>query len=206
LNKESVKARKRIAAGEIAIKKALTKFPKGQVYHNVPEKMQVAVPERIEAGIAPQITEKIRKELQGRGDVFTQSGVRYDPAGVEMKLIVQPNEFKVLEIKKGKKFITTDTPGQWTWQITPLKEGSNLIVVQAIVELNVPEIKTIHPVEVEVFNAFRKVEVNWNYSFKQFVFANWKELLGVIVGSGSLASFAVWVFDRKSKEKALKNQ
>jgi hypothetical protein len=185
---------------EDVIAKALTELSQGQVYHNVPEEMKVGVSETIEAGIAPEVTEKIKKELQGKGAIHTQSGVAYDPSGVEMKLVVNKDEFDLLEVRGGKQFVTAKTPGKWIWQVTPKKSGDNLIIVKAVVELNVPELKVTRPVEVEVFSATRRVDVNLGYSVSQFVSTNWKEVLGLVIGSGSLASLVTWWIGRKEKE------
>jgi hypothetical protein len=193
LSPEKVKA-------EDVIAKALTELSQGQVYHNVPEEMKVGVSETIEAGIAPEVTEKIKRELQGKGVIHTQSGVAYDPSGVEMKLVVNKDEFDVLEVKSGKQFVTVKTPGKWIWQVKPLKSGDNLIIVKAIVELNVPELKVTRPVEVEVFSATRRVDVNLGYSVSQFVSTNWKEVLGLVIGSGSLASLVTWWIGKKENK------
>jgi hypothetical protein len=187
---------------EDAIEKAIGKLPKGQIYHNVPEEMQVGVPELIEAGVAREVTEKIQKELQGKGKINIKSGVRYDPAGVKMKLVVSPDEFKVLGVNSGTQFISSVTPGKWVWQVIPLKAGDNLIVVKAIVDLNVPELKKTRQVEVETFSDRRNVRVNMVYSASQFVSSNWKEVLGLVIGSGSLAGLISWVIGRRDKIKA----
>ncbi|PSB20076.1 hypothetical protein C7B65_08440 [Phormidesmis priestleyi ULC007] len=186
---------------EDAIDKALTRLRKGQVYHNVPKEMKVGVSETIEAGIAPEVTEKIRKELQGRGDIKIKSGVRFDPKSTEMKLIVQPDEFKVFEVEGGEQFVTASTPGKWLWRVTPLKSGDNLIRVKAIVKLNVPKLNITRSVEVEVFSETRDVKVNLGYSVNQFTSSNWKEILSLVIGSGSLASLVTWLIGRKDKRE-----
>lgn len=185
---------------EDVIARALTQLSQGQVYHNVPEEMKVGVSETIEAGIAPEVTEKIKKQLQGKGVIHTQSGIPYDPSGVEMKLAVNKDDFDVFEVNSGKQFVTAKTPGKWIWQVTPKKSGDKLIIVKAVVELNVPELKVTRPVEVEVFSARRKVDVNLGYSASQFVSTNWKEVLGLVIGSGSLASFVTWLIGRNEKK------
>jgi hypothetical protein len=183
-----------------SINKTLEELPEGQVYHNVPEQMQVGVSEIIETGMAPEVTEKIKKELQGKGIIRTKSGVPYNPSGVEMKLVVKKDEFDVFEIRAGKQLVTPKTPRKWSWEVTPKKSGDNLIIVKAIVELNVPELKDTRSVEVEVFSARRKVDVNFGYSVKEFVSTNWKEVLGLLVGSGSIAGLVTWWIGKNEKK------
>jgi hypothetical protein len=184
---------------ETAINNALAKLPQGEAYHNVPETMKVGIAEIVEAGIAPKVTEAIKQELQGKGKVKVQSGIRFDPGGVEMKLVVKPSEFEVFEVEGGKQFVTSSSPGKWIWEITPLTPGDHLIVVEAIVDLKVPELNVTHPIEVEVFRATRKVQVNPVYSTREFVSKNWKEIAGFIVGSGSLVSLITWWSGKKKK-------
>ena len=191
----------RVVSAERAITNALAQIPKGDVYHNVPKEMQVGVSETIEAGIAPKVTEQIRKKLKGRGDINVESGVRFDPSGMEMKLVAQPDEFEVFEAKGGEQFVTADTPGKWIWRVKPLKAGNSSIIIKAIVKLSVPKLGVTRSVEVEVFSATRKVQVNLAYSIRQFVTTNWKEVLGLVIGSGSLASFSSWWIGRKDKKK-----
>ena len=193
-------------SAEIFIDRALADLPVGQVYHNVPKEMQVGVSEIIEAGIAPQVTEKIKKEIKGRGEIQVQSRVRFNPSATEMKLVVDPEQFKVVPIKAGSQFVSSSVPGKWIWNVTPLKDGENLIAIKATVNLKVPELKISHPVEVEVFSEVRRVDVNWGYSMSQFISTNWKEVIGLIFGSGSLATLFTWAWNRKEKEKAEKAQ
>lgn len=193
---------KKVVSAEKSIADALAQLPNGEVYHNVPEKMQVGVSETIEAGIASKVTEEIKKRLQGRGDIDIESGVRFDPSGMEMELVARPDEFEVFKVKGGEQFVTASIPSKWIWRVKPLKAGDNLIAIKATVKLRVPALNIIRPVEVEVFSATRKVEVNLAYSINQFVVTNWKEVLGLVVGSGSLASLVTWWIGKKDKKKA----
>ena len=190
-----------ILSAEEAITNALSRLPEGEIYHNVPEDMKVGITDTIEAGIAPQVTERLQEEIQGRGDIDIVPGVRFDPSGMEMKVVTQVDEFDVFEERGGEQFVTAGTPGRWIWHITPLKAGNNLIVVKAIVKLNVPELNTTRPVEVEVFRVTRQVQVNPVYSASQFIATNWKEVLGLIIGSGSVASgITLWISRRREQE------
>jgi hypothetical protein len=183
------------------INRALQKLLLGSSYHNVPEEMQVGVEEIIEAGIAPKVTPQIIRELQGKGKIDIKPEVRYDPAGSQMSLVVDPDEFKVREIKGGKQFVTDQVPGKWIWAVVPLKSGQHRIVVKASVLLKVPELNTENSNEFVVFQGERTVKVNWRYSTGEFVSTNWKEIIPPIAGSGSLAGLAGWWFAKRKKEK-----
>jgi hypothetical protein len=121
---------------------------------------------------------------------------------MEMKIVVKNDEFEVFEVKGGEQFVTASTPGRWIWQVTPLKAGDNLIVVKAIVKLNVPELEITRSVEVEVFRATRQVQVNPAYSASQFIASNWKEVVGLIFGSGSLVGGIILFIHSRNKKKA----
>lgn len=56
----------KVVSAEKAITNSLNQLPKGEIYHNVPEKMKVGVSDTIEAGIAPQVTERIKKNTRQR--------------------------------------------------------------------------------------------------------------------------------------------
>ncbi|WP_416667973.1 hypothetical protein [Egbenema bharatensis] len=187
------------------IRRRLERLPLGEVYHNIPQEMQVGKAEIIEAGVAPEITEKIRQEAQGQGEITTFSGVRFNPSGVNMELVASPDVFDVLEVRGGEQFVTSELPGKWIWQVRPLKPGEHLIVVKAKLDLNVPELGVTRPVEVEVFRDARNVKANWGYSLRGFLTANWKELLGLTVGSGSVAGLVGWSLNRRGEKTKAKD-
>ncbi|MBW4623596.1 MAG: hypothetical protein KME17_30085 [Cyanosarcina radialis HA8281-LM2] len=184
------------------IDRELCKLPVGEAYHNVPEDMRVGDKQIIQAGIAPKITPDLRREIPGEPTV--KRGVKFDPQGVDMQLLVNPDEFKVFKVKGGKQFVTAKIPGEWIWEVTPLKPGKSLIVVQATVDLKVPQLNVSRPITVEVFSDTREVEVNWTYSISEFVSKNWKEVLSLIIGSGSLAGATVWWIGKQEQKKKAK--
>lgn len=139
----------KVVSAERSIADALARLPNGEVYHNVPEEMQVGVSETIEAGIASKVTGQIKKRLQGRGDIDIEPGVRFDPSGMKMDLVTRPDEFEVFEVKGGEQFVTASIPGKWIWRVKPLKAGDNLIAIKATVKLKVPALNITRPVETE---------------------------------------------------------
>jgi hypothetical protein len=177
---------------EMTIEQQLEKLPLGEVYHNVPDTMQVGVSETIEAGITPKVTQQIQKNVQGKSKVITRSGVRFNPAG---------DDFKVFKVKEGAQFVTAKLPGKWIWQVTPLKAGNQLIRVVATVDVKVPALNTTRSIEVEVFNDRRSVKVNWSYSIQEFIKTNWKEVITLSLGSGSLAGFIGWWLGQRKEQK-----
>ena len=99
------------SSAQEVIENRLELLPLGEVYHNVPDQMQAGVQEIIEAGITPKITKQIREKIRGKGKVTTKAGIRFDPSGVDMKLVADSEEFKVSPIKGGKQFVTpNNTP------------------------------------------------------------------------------------------------
>lgn len=179
----------------------LSELPVGQVYHNLPDKMQVGVEDVIEAGIAPKITQEIQKAIAGRGKIHIRNGVRFDPSGVDMKLIVNPKEFEVFEREGGIQFVSAETPGKWKWDVTPIKSGEHEITLKATVLLKPPGHDDYRPIPVVVFNEKRTVDVNWMYSTEQFVSTNWDKVIPLIVGSGSLGGLIAWLIGKKQQDK-----
>ena len=174
-----------------AIEKAIEKLPIGEVYHNVPERMKVGVSTDIEAGIAPEVTEQIKEKIQGNEEITVESGVKFDPKGMDMNLIVSEDDFKVK--KRGKvQFVSNESPGKWRWSVTPLKSGKKRIAIEAtIVELEVTDINRTRERDISVFSDTREIDVNLGYSVSQFLFNNWQEVSGLMFGSGSLAVLLV---------------
>jgi hypothetical protein len=185
---------------EAVINASLDKLPVGQVYHNVPDEMKVGVEETIEAGIAPEITPEIKNEIQGRGQVNIKSGVRFDPMGMTMKLIVNPQEFKVFEQQGDEQFVTSELPGKWVWQVTPIEPGKHQMTILATLNLNLPGSKT-RTIKTIVFQDQREVKVNWEYTISGFIMTNWKELIPLIVGSGSLSGMIGWYLAKRQEKQ-----
>lgn len=187
-------------ASETVINTALEKLPVGQVYHNVPAQMKVGVEETIESGIAPEITQEIKDQIQGRNQVNIKSGVRFDPMGVTMKMIVNPEKFKIFEQKGGEQLVTSKLPGKWVWQVTPIEPGNHQIAILATVNLSLPNSKT-RTIETIVFQDQREVKVNWRYTISGFIMANWKELIPLIIGSGSLSGLIGWYLGKRQEKQ-----
>ena len=188
---------------EAVINEPLDKLPVGQAYHNVPDEMKVGVEETIEAGIAPQITQEIKNEIQGRGQVKIKSGVRFDPMGVTMDLIVKPQEFqkfKVFPQKGDEQFVTSELPGKWVWQVTPIEPGNHPIMIVATVNLSPPGSKT-RPIHTIVFQDQREVKVNWPYTISGFIMNNWKELIPLILGPGPLGGLIGWYWEKRQEQQ-----
>jgi hypothetical protein len=167
--------------------------------------MQVGKKERIEAGIAPKITPEILRTVGGRGQTVVRPGVQFDDQQpVDMQLRVNPDEFKVFHSTPDKQYVTAAHPGKWIWEVIPLKPGENEIAVEANVNLKVPDSSA--PYNITVFRETRKVEVNWAYSTSQFVSNNWKDVLTLIIGSGSLAGGIAWWIGKQEQKKKAKEE
>ncbi|MCY7320945.1 MAG: hypothetical protein LH660_03870 [Phormidesmis sp. CAN_BIN36] len=80
----------KVVSAERSIADALAQLPKGEVYHNVPEEMQVGVSETIEAGIASKVTEQIKKRLQQySGHFFERFHKAFRAYGSRIELFFQ---------------------------------------------------------------------------------------------------------------------
>ena len=151
----------------------------------------------IQAGIT---LDKIPSELSAIGNVEIRNNVSYDPLGIEIKLNVDEETFKVREISVGEKPIVSVSPELWMWEITPLKAGNHQMVILAVIKLKVPEIDKEYRRDIIVFSEEREVKVNYTYSLAKFTENNWKQVSGLIFGSGSLAWFLKWWFIEKVKK------
>jgi hypothetical protein len=198
---EALEAEKR--NDKIYEKKGLNNILKGEVYTVVPQEMKVGIESLIEAGFAPKITQKIRKEFQRKRNVniTITTDVSYDPHGTAMDLDTPPGEFQVTPIQIDRiESITEDFPGKWTWRIKPLKSGKKVIIIKATYQLTDIKNKIKSSRTIVVFEKEVVVLVNPSYSTSNFFNSNWREVLGLIFGSGSIAGIIKWVIDNKNKK------
>jgi hypothetical protein len=188
---------------DIAVERALSKLPKGDLYHTVPLKMKVQKQSILEAGITPKISQKLLGEIKKSPYLQMKHGVQYSPSGVQMQLITRKEDFEVLPLHmQEKQRILKEIPGKWKWLVTPLKSGKRLVTIQAIVYVKNPANKEKESFPYEVFSQEISIESDPAYSFNQFLTTNWDKVIGLIIGSGSLASGATWwLGQRKTKAK-----
>lgn len=184
--------------------KVLAALPGGEFFHTVPDRMKANVPVIIQAGIAKTITQKELDQLQVKGSVKIRQNVRYDPLGVEIKLVVDDTMLKVRQIvpsTPGKQPVILGDPTLWMWEVTPLKQGKSTITILAVINLKLPDVQDTYQRETVVFKEEREIEINPGYTMSQLVANYWKEVSGLIFGSGSLAALLKWLIDRQ-KEKS----
>jgi len=182
------------------LKESFNRLSTGEFFHTVPNKMTADVPMIVEAGIAQKITQQILDELEVKGDVHTRKNIKYDPMGVEIRLDVDKEAFKVRDILTGVKPIVLGFPDKWMWEVTPLKRGKSTITILAVVELKVPGIDKSYKKETVVFKEERDVQVNLEYSSSKFASSYWKEASTLVFGSGSLVWFLKWLMDRRKAQ------
>jgi hypothetical protein len=194
---------------EEVIRLAFEKLPKGDLYHNVPSKMKVQKQSIIEAGITPKINAQILKGLQGEGSPKVTQGVTYSPAGVEMRLITRKEDFDIIPLHmQDKQKILRDISGsgRWKWLVTPLNSGRKVITIQALAYIKNPKSKEAESIPYEVYSDTVVVEANPGHSISQFIGTNWKELLGLIFGSGSVAGGLGWYLGQRKKKVEAEEQ
>jgi hypothetical protein len=83
-----------------------------------------------------------------------------------------------------------------------LTSGKKLVTIQAVVYVKNPANKEKESFPHEVFSQEISIESDPAYSFNQFLSTNWDKVIGLIIGSGSLASGVTWwLGQRKAKTK-----
>lgn len=190
------------------VDEAINKLLPGQAFHQVPSKMKVGMTYQILVGIAAKrITkDEVIRELRGKNNDLNIKfipDISYDPINVEVQLIADPDEFKVRDVTPKNQAISSKRPTIWQWDVKPLKFGKHKVTLLATVNLHISNIKEPKPITFVVFDETIPVEVNYQYSTTEFLEKNWKEVIGLIFGSGSLAGAMGWYFGKrheKSKE------
>jgi hypothetical protein len=157
------------------VRDSFERLPTAQVLHNISNEMKLGVKETIQVSISKEITEEMLAQLQRESNRkgIVEKGVHYDPRGVEMTLIAEPDEFKIFPISVGKQYVIPDKPTKWSWEITPLKPGNNLIVLSALVDFYLPELEKPLVESVEIFNEKVLVKSDFYHILKQDLRGNW---------------------------------
>jgi hypothetical protein len=183
---------------EKSIDEAIEELSKGELQYFVPQKMKVDVSSTIESAIAPEINRKLLDKVASK-----TAPVQYSVSGTEMRLITQKEDFEVTKVHpEDIQSITSKKPGKWRWRVKPLRSGKKTITIQAIAHVKILALNKTESYPITTYDREVPVQINWPYSFKQFLLNNWKEVIGLVVGSGSLASgLTWWVGQCKKKEQ-----
>ncbi|KAM3101251.1 hypothetical protein ACKFKF_08850 [Phormidesmis sp. 146-12] len=167
------------------ISRSVDSSPTTQVFHNIPGEMQVGIKEVIRAVASPRIDEDMLAKSQKLGEKLVNSNheIHYDPRSVEMRLIADPESFKIFQIHTGKQFLVLGEVAEWIWEVTPLKVGDNLLTLQARVEFPIPELETPYLQQKDIFNERVSVRFNLSSLTWNLFIGNWKDLLSVSIVS-----------------------
>lgn len=185
----------------VYIENSLNKLPLGIAFHNVPINMRVGESDIIEAGMVISMSRKeIEKELLGSKDIKIKERVRYNPIGVKMFLDVDKEAFKTRLVSELEQPVISQMPSIWRWEITPIKSGRKLVILRATSEIKVPELNINRKVNTEIFKDIREVKVNLSYSTTEFIGKSWKEIVGILIGSGSLVGFISWAINKRNSK------
>lgn len=178
---------------------------RGRAIVSIPDSFKINIPRPIEASIVPKIIdkEKLFEQLKIQGEPkIIKDEILYSPSGVDIKLKIDKDRFKIREVNTGIKPIISEIPELWIWEVTPLQKGNTNITLLVEIKLknkqNDKELVKYFP----IFNELRPVDSNLSYSISQFIGNFWKELTALLFGSGSFAGFVKWYIERRDAKKA----
>lgn len=200
LDKELEKQLEQQKATKRRYEKVIEALPVGQCFHNIPVNIKANVSVIVKVGLASSVTDQLLNQLDIKDDVNIAEDIRYDPLGVEIKLDVDNNKMKSRPITEGRKPIIPGDPAIWIWELTPIKRGKTVITIQALVDLKIPGVEDPYKRAVPVFSEEREIQINPSYTLSQIIANNWKEISGLVVGSGSFAAFYKWLIERQSQK------
>jgi hypothetical protein len=200
---------------QVQASEALENLPKSDFFHTVPVHIEADKPFLIQAGIVDagkidpgkvdakmleQIRKNILKKLNIKEYPHIVKDVQYQRLGIEVKLDVDKDFFKVRDIKTGIKPIIAGFPESWVWEVRPIKAGKSTINLRVVIDLKVPGVEA--KPERTVFQEEREIHRNLRYSIAQFISSNWTNISTFTVGSGSLALFVNnWQKKREEQKK-----
>ena len=147
------------------IERVVNELFDGKLLFNPPTRMKVGVKERIEVRITKSFGDLIQftSNLKGRGqpDIFPIK------VGFFMKVKLSGENFRIRELSSVEQFITNEGFTQWAFDATPLKSGTQTLILLVTVQIkmeNLQEVKDYPVLEKDV-----NVSINPIYSIKLFI-------------------------------------
>lgn len=169
-----------IVTGDIPtiLAEAFQELPTMHVVYNVPLHMKVGKKKIVDVRVTDKIIEDLQDNLKQSNEVLLGTkNVHLNPKSVEIKLLVEPDEFKVYSIRSGKQSIVSNALTAWAWQVTPLRTGSNILWIEASADFYVPSLEESFSQKLDIFKTEITVERNLSLLAKNFLTGSWKELL-----------------------------
>jgi hypothetical protein len=109
-----------------------------------------------------------------------------------MKCSLTGECFLIQPLHTEEQIILQDQPTIWRWNVTPLKQGLQELVLVASRKIQAGEQFAFH--DEPVYTRYIQVNVDYGIETKNFVVKNWQWIVGTLVGSGVL-----WQILRKGK-------
>jgi hypothetical protein len=200
---------------QVQLQSAVENLPKADFFHTVPVYIEADKPFMIQAGVVdpgeidagkidPKTLEKIKKDVLKKLNIKENpeivKDIPYQRLGIDIKLDVDKDFFKVRDIKTGIKPIVSGFPESWVWELRPIKAGKSNINLKVVIDLKVSGVEG-KPERI-IFQEEREIHRNLKYSISQFISSNWANISTLTVGSGSLALvISNWQKKREEKQK-----
>jgi hypothetical protein len=154
------------------IEKALKELPIGKILFNPSEKMKVGDTELVEVRITQNITEDLRKGLEGRGKVK----IKETEVSSYMKVCLTGSAFKIVPEISEPQIIESDKYTEWQFHVTPLKSGLQTLKLTYFVIISIADYGDRQK-EYKVGEWEVNVKVNPRYFLKCY----WRFIVGTLI-------------------------
>lgn len=159
-----------------ALEEELKKLQEGQLFSNIPKKMQVGITERIEVLISTHDFETYEGMLKGIG-IPQIDQITIGPF-MSVKLTGDPSDFDITELSKEAQFVADDQPTRWEWDVLPLKSGQRTLRLHVTIRIKISSSDEYR--DLPVFYKEVEVDTNLPYTVNQFFIKNWKALFNKV--------------------------
>jgi hypothetical protein len=170
----------------------------GKIIFNPPSELKVGQNDKVEVRIAKSFTDDLVSQLKGK---FTPQ-VEEIKVGPYMGVTLTGTEgfFSIVLKNRETKLIIDRQYTEWIFDVTALKPGKPSLYLTAynVVTTPVGERAYEHP----TFTREITVSTTATYAVGTFIGNNWKELIGIVVGSGVFTILMNLIRNKRTRKES----
>jgi uncharacterized protein YjbI with pentapeptide repeats len=165
---------------------------KGIVLFNCPKQMKQGETERVESRISQALNERIRIGLKGKGVPDFKEIKIFSIMSAEL----HNREFNIKELSPRVQITQVDEYTQWSWEITPLKNGKHILNLSISAIIPIPGTDNLQK-QLPLLEWPVEVNINRTYIIRNFLGANWQWLISFVIGTLFGSGVYLWILEHR---------